>query len=165
MPVGGHQSLGSRFREMEGLFRKCRLWKLGAELVGDGDGNIGNAAGMQGQSMVCFGAGKRKRAFGGVHPRECLRIGWIARARPVVREPNLIGAGAQRIGIKGQDDAGVTKTWPWVQRSAKSDLCSIAFVFFPDRFIGVPCRFGVFRQKLIDLPKQCRRGNSAGQQP
>ena len=86
---------------MEGFFGKCRLWKLGAKLVGNGDRNIGNASGMQGQPMVRFGTGKRKRAFRGVHPREALRIGWIARARPVVRVANLVGTGSQRIGIEG----------------------------------------------------------------
>jgi len=165
MPARSYQRPRCGVGETQRFFGKFWFCKLCAELVGNGDSDIGNASGMQSQSMVCLGSGKRKRAFSGVRPRERLRIGWIARTRPIVRVPNLIGTGTQRIGIKSENGAGITKTWPWVQRAAKGDLCTIAFVFFPDRFIGMPSCFGIFGKELVYLTKQRRRCDSTCQQP
>ena len=130
-------------------------------------------AGLHAHALIGEGAGDGRRAFGDVQPVHrqlpvLLFREHTSRRHEITRVTNASRQIHQEIRIQRDDDLRLVEVIDWVDEAIlhSERLCQAKlFVVTVDRLVLMPLRIRILLHEGIDLPRERRRGDRAGQQP
>ena len=138
---------------------------LDAELLGDGQGDVGDQARLDREPVVGRGPGVGVGRLGDVEAvHDPFLRGPLRREGPLVGDPAR-GAAGEEVGLQGEDDVGPVEAIDGVDDLAEGELRAGPGGVLVDGVVAVPLRLGERGEELLDLAGEAGRADRAAEDP